>query len=150
MDFKKILVALSEGESSDRAVAYVGEIIRDAQGFCIELLAVHRPASRDLFPDQASWEQAARDKERELGAYLEKSRDVLLSYGTNLACISTRIMACTGDSIARDILAAQREGGFGTVVVGRRGVPKSEEFLFGSVSRRVVTEAKGCTVWVVE
>ena len=150
MDFKKILVALNEGESSDRAVAYVGEIIRDAQGFCIELLAVHRPSQRDLFPDQASWEADAREKERELTAYLEKAKGILLSYGTNLTCISSRIMACTGESIARDILAVQREGEFGTVVVGRRGVPKTEEFLFGSVSRRVVTEAKGCTVWVVE
>jgi Universal stress protein family. len=41
------------------------------------------------------------------------------------------------------------EGGFGTVVIGRRGVSKAEEFLFGSVSTKVMHLAKDCAVWVV-
>ncbi len=150
MDFKKILVAVDKSENADRAVAYVGEIIRDAEGFCIELLAVNRPPQRDLFPDQAAWEAQAQEQTRQLEAALEKAKDILLSFGTNLKCISIRIMDSTDPSIARPILEAQREGEFGTVVVGRRGVPKSEEFLFGSVSKRLVTEARGFTVWVVE
>jgi len=42
-----------------------------------------------------------------------------------------------------------KEGGFGTVALGRRGVSKAEEFLFGSVSSKIIHSVKGCTVWVV-
>jgi nucleotide-binding universal stress UspA family protein len=35
-------------------------------------------------------------------------------------------------------------------VVGRRGVSKRQEFLFGSVSSKVVRDAKNCAVWVIE
>lgn len=150
MDFKKILVAVDVSANSDRAVGYVGEIIRDAQGFCIELLAVHRPPDRDLFPDQAAWEAATTAREVQLAAHLVKCQDILLSYGTNLLCITTRLLPAPGPSIAQAILDVQREGGFGTVVVGRRGVNKNEEFLFGSVSKRIVSEGRGFTVWVVE
>lgn len=54
-----------------------------------------------------------------------------------------------GTSIAQEILAVLKEERFGTVVVGRRGVSKAEEFLFGSVSNKIIHHAKDCTVWVV-
>ena len=37
-----------------------------------------------------------------------------------------------------------------TIVVGRQGLSRSEEFLFGSVSSKIVNHARNCTVWVVE
>ena len=39
-----------------------------------------------------------------------------------------------------------------TVVVGRRHKTKTEEFLFGSTSTRLIREAKGAhrPIWVVE
>jgi nucleotide-binding universal stress UspA family protein len=48
-----------------------------------------------------------------------------------------------------DILRIREEGNYDTVVIGRRGVSKAEEFLFGSVSTKVVQSAADCTVWVV-
>ena len=35
------------------------------------------------------------------------------------------------------------------LVIGRRGVSKAEEFLFGSVSNKLIHHAKDRTVWVV-
>jgi len=37
-----------------------------------------------------------------------------------------------------------------TIVLGRQGLSRSEEFLFGSVSSKIVNHARDCTVWVVE
>ena len=51
--------------------------------------------------------------------------------------------------MAQDILEVLKDGGFGTVVIGRRGVSKAEEFLFGSVSNKIIHSVKDCTVWVV-
>jgi nucleotide-binding universal stress UspA family protein len=44
----------------------------------------------------------------------------------------------------------QQQGDFGTLVIGRRGVSRAEEFLFGSVTTKVTHLAKDCTVWVVQ
>ena len=52
--------------------------------------------------------------------------------------------------VAERILLEQQKGGYGTVVIGRRGISKREEFLFGSVSNKIVHEARNCAVWVVE
>ena len=53
-------------------------------------------------------------------------------------------------SISKTILEVQQEGGYGTLVVGRRGITKGEEFLFGSVSSKLVHNARDCAVWVVQ
>ncbi|MCJ7616010.1 MAG: universal stress protein, partial [Desulfobacterales bacterium] len=39
---------------------------------------------------------------------------------------------------------------YSTVVVGRQGLSRTEEFLFGSTSSKIVNYARNCTVWVVE
>jgi hypothetical protein len=41
------------------------------------------------------------------------------------------------------------KGGYGTIVVGRRGVSKVYEFLMGRVSNKVIQMAKDQAVWVV-
>jgi nucleotide-binding universal stress UspA family protein len=39
---------------------------------------------------------------------------------------------------------------YDTIVVGRMGMSRSEEFLFGSISSKIVTHGRNCTVWIVE
>jgi nucleotide-binding universal stress UspA family protein len=39
---------------------------------------------------------------------------------------------------------------YATLVVGRKGLSRKEEFLFGSISGKIVRTARNCTVWVVE
>ena len=52
--------------------------------------------------------------------------------------------------VAACILAERDETEYGTLVVGRQGLSRSEEFLFGSISSKIVSHARNCTVWVVE
>jgi len=49
--------------------------------------------------------------------------------------------------VARTIIKAAQEGGYGTIVVGRRGMGKSS--FLGSVSDRVIRRAANLAVWVV-
>jgi nucleotide-binding universal stress UspA family protein len=53
-------------------------------------------------------------------------------------------------SIAECIIEEQNRLGCSTIVVGRQGLSRSEEILFGSVSSKLVGRAKNCTVWIVE
>jgi nucleotide-binding universal stress UspA family protein len=47
------------------------------------------------------------------------------------------------------ILQKAREGGYGSVIVGRRGISRTKRFLFGSVSNKIVQQARDVAVWVV-
>ncbi|MEA3437863.1 MAG: universal stress protein [Thermodesulfobacteriota bacterium] len=53
-------------------------------------------------------------------------------------------------SMAKCILSERDETGYSTIVLGRQGLSRSEEFLFGSISSKIVNHAHKCTVWVVE
>ncbi|MEW6079208.1 MAG: universal stress protein [Thermodesulfobacteriota bacterium] len=50
---------------------------------------------------------------------------------------------------AGGIVQAAREGGYGTIVMGRRGLSAVEEFLMGRVSRKVLHMGTQRAVWIV-
>ncbi len=50
---------------------------------------------------------------------------------------------------AGTILEEARAGGYGTIVVGRRGVSTVEEFDMGRVTNKLVHSAKDRALWVV-
>ncbi|GAB6057971.1 universal stress protein [Desulfonatronum parangueonense] len=162
MNFKKILLAVDASENSNRAVDYVGTMIGGASGFEIQLLYVERNPERDTFPDDAAWKKACEQEEKKMRDYLDQAKEELQNRGVASETVSidyyvptfNAVPSQTGStpplSVADHLLRVIREGGFGTVVVGRRGMSKAEEFLFGSVSTKIVHNTKNCTVWVVE
>ncbi|MCK4469454.1 MAG: universal stress protein, partial [Desulfobacterales bacterium] len=40
--------------------------------------------------------------------------------------------------------------GFGTIVLGRRGVSKIKELFMGSVTRKILNSSSALTVWIVQ
>lgn len=162
MNFKKILLAVDASDNARRAVDYVGSIAGRGCDFEIQLLCIERLPHRDLYPDDESWKEACVATRDELKAFMVDSRQRLLDFGISPESVTQRYMTschspfaekehvCSlGTGVAGEILAELKSGGFGTVVVGRRGVSKAEEFLFGSISNKIIHSAKDCTVWVV-
>ena len=52
-------------------------------------------------------------------------------------------------SRAKAIVEEAKKGGYGTIVVGRRGHSRVEEFFMGRVSNKVLQLAKKMAFWVV-
>ncbi len=150
MNPKRLLIAADASENAKRAASYVGEIIGPRQGFNVTILYVIRYPERDLFPDDASWQIKRDEEDQRADNVLADLKEVLKSRGIPSSSIDTEARRATGFSIAQTILEYQKKNDFGTIVVGRRGVSKAEEFLFGSVSNKIVHYAKDCAVWVVE
>lgn len=161
MDTKKILIAVDASENAMRAVEYVGNMV-SGDRFQIELLCIERLPHRDLYADEETWVKGCKEARTALHAFLDEARGRLIEMGVAgsaisenyvTSCISpftdTAPVCSRGTSVAQEILDALKAGDFGTVVVGRRGVSKAEEFLFGSVSNKIIHSAKDCTVWVV-
>jgi len=51
---------------------------------------------------------------------------------------------------ARVILEQAQALGCDTIVLGRRGLSRVKEFFLGSVSKSVLAQARGLTIWVVD
>ncbi len=157
----KVLVAFDGSENSFKAVEYVGNIARNCSDCEIKILYVERLPDKDLFPDDELWKEQCKLNEHEILEKLKIARKNLVNMGVCKDELSVEYFASckspfhetdicsTGRSIGMDILRIREEGGYETIVIGRRGVSKAEEFLFGSVSTKIVQSAIDCTVWVV-
>jgi len=77
-----------------------------------------------------------------------KSKEMLIKHGLAENNIDIKIIDGSR-SVADDILKAAKTKNSGTIVLGRRGISKVEEFFIGSVTRKVIQQAVGFTVWVV-
>ena len=90
------------------------------------------------------WEEVKRDIPRMIGLYKER----LEKAGVKGSRISTQVNLHSA-SRAKDILTEAREGEYGTIVMGRRGLSKVHEFLMGRVTNKVLHRAEGFAVWIV-
>jgi nucleotide-binding universal stress UspA family protein len=95
---------------------------------------------------QALWESKAGEQIR---PFMEKAKRILTGAGLSENQISMRVVSGSR-SPADDILNQAREGGYGTIALGRRGVSGIQAFLFGSVTRKIVQQGSGFTVWIVQ
>ncbi|MBU2547962.1 MAG: universal stress protein [Proteobacteria bacterium] len=149
MDPKKILLAIDDSDSALRAVDYVARLIGDSPGFQVTIIHVIEDPSEDYFETEEQRRHYLAGQEEETRALLGKTRATLEAAGLAPERIAYKAPVKTCDSMAACILSEQEDEGFGTLVVGRRGLSKAEEFLFGSISNRIIHYARNCTVWVV-
>lgn len=163
MTINKILIAADGSENAERAIAYVADIIQGASEFHIKLLSIEHLPDRDFFADDTAWKTACVKNREKLVAFLADGKNRLIKNGIPEKQVQTDyVESChspltkkpdycsRGTSIALDILHVAKTEGFKTVVIGRRGVSKAEEFMFGSVSSRIIHASSDCTIWVVQ
>jgi nucleotide-binding universal stress UspA family protein len=79
-------------------------------------------------------------------AYLQ----ILIQSGFPEAEVLTELILTKDRPVSAIILEKQEQYDACTLVVGRRGVSRHEEFLFGSVSNKLIHMATRCAVWVIE
>ena len=147
--WNRILATVDEHERSLDAVHYLASVLGGSDTCQVRLLSVFRPMQPEAEPDPDQRAQATAHQRELLQGRLEQARQVLVEAGLPASNVSISMVETGDRPIAETIVAQQEEGGFGTIVLGRRGVSKAEEFLFGSVSSMVMHRAKDCAVWVI-
>ena len=147
---KNILIAVDESENARRAVSYVGQFLAEIKGFKVLILHVIRQPEEDYFPTSSEKDQWLDQYKLKVDAMLKDYRQILIRAGFVPEDVSVRSTLRYCPSLAECILAERDQTGYSTIVVGRQGLSRSEEFLFGSVSSKIVNHARDCTVWVVE
>jgi nucleotide-binding universal stress UspA family protein len=147
---KSILIAVDESENARRAVSYVAQILAGVKGFKFLILHVIRQPEEDYFPTSSEKDRWLGQYKLKVDAMLKDYRQILMRAGFAPEDVSVRSTLRYCPSLAECILAERDQSGYSTIVVGRQGLSRSEEFLFGSVSSKIVNHARDCTVWVVE
>jgi nucleotide-binding universal stress UspA family protein len=147
---KNILIAVDDSENARRAVSYVGKLLAGIEGFKVLVLHVISQPEEDYFPSSAEKEKWLSQYKLKVDSMLKSYRRILIDEGFEPEDVSIRSTLRYCPSMAECILAERDETKYSTIVVGRQGLSRSEEFLFGSVSSKIVNHARDCTVWVVE
>ena len=154
----KILVALDESKSSLKAIRYVAEtmkcemeitllsVLPDATAAC----GLDSPSLVPLFKENREAFCSIEDAKREhVQTFINQARDALVMSGFSPKNVKVKIRK-KKKGIAQDIMKEAKEGGYDTIVLGRRGLSGIKEFFMGSVSSKVVHSAEDMAVIVVD
>ncbi len=148
-DWKKILIAVDNTATSDKGLHYAGRIIGRLPGISVCLLHVYPEPPPDYYHSGKSLADYKNQQEAVAETLVQRCRNMLAETGIASESVAGDIRMAEQKTISETILEAQQQGEYGTIVVGRRGVSKAEEFLFGSISNALVHHSHNCTVWVV-
>jgi nucleotide-binding universal stress UspA family protein len=156
-----VLVALDASEGAWRAVEYVARTFGPVPGLKVTLIHILTGLPPAFWDDGHILQDKEREKRQRLVAgwqkdqekqwldLVRKARERLMAAGLPEDAVSSRFKPKYYD-VAEDLINEAATGGFGTIVMGRRGLGKAKALLLGSVANKVVQNARGCAVTVVE
>jgi nucleotide-binding universal stress UspA family protein len=118
-------------------VDYVGAMLRGSH-FEVGLIHVVRGGKEEYLME-------AQDR---MVAVFAEAKNRLMKFGFESNQISDKMITGVASRAAAIVEEAKR-GGYGSIVVGRRGLSNVPEFFIGRVSNKVIRLAKNHAVWVV-
>ncbi|SHF39996.1 Nucleotide-binding universal stress protein, UspA family [Desulfacinum infernum DSM 9756] len=154
-----VLVAMDASDEALKAVGFTASMVgrKPRRVLLLHVIRGMDPGAQSVLrffapEEQRDWlKKSEEELERvvaHMDAVFERAFTVLEAEGVPRHLIETKVI--TGaTSRAGAIVQEARAGNYGTVVVGRRGLSRVEEFFMGRVSNKVVQLAKDRTVWVV-
>jgi len=155
----KILLALDASEGAMKGVDYVCAMLGKSDSE-VALLHVIRDVNpliwghegEDFIPSKQTVDTAAKwseDVRMEMAPVFDEAGIRLINAGFDPNRVTTKFITGMG-SRAGAIVEEAKEGGYGTIVVGRRGLSKVQDFFMGRVSNKVLHLAKNMAVWIVD
>jgi nucleotide-binding universal stress UspA family protein len=161
MDMNKMLIAIDGSESAKRAVAYAGGQFSSNRDLRITLLHVLPYPPAPFWDDGhilSDEEKTGRNKVIEtwltnqrakLDPLFNEAVKILIGKGIGPEQIEKKSISDSTD-VAESVLEEVRDGGYQTLVLGRRGLSASKRFLMGSVSTKIVNNGAGLAICIVE
>ena len=158
---KKMLIAIDDSLNATKAVEYVAQQFAGAGDLEIELVYV-LPNLPAMFWDEghilSEEEKQDRkkvvdkwiaDRKAKMAPLFKKFIDALANKGIKPQQITTKSVSDSTD-VAESILEEAKDGGYQTIVVGRRSSASGKHPLIGSVSSKIIAQGSGVAVTIVE
>jgi len=146
----KVLLALDGSKGSMQAVDCVGATLGDCDACETELVHVIREDHTfDRDGQQFVLKDSSIEEAKEsIITFFNEAKSRLIKSGFESEQINTKIISGV-DSRSVAIIREATKGGYGTIVVDRRGLSKVKEFFMGRVSNKIIQLARNKAVWVV-
>ncbi|MBN2033636.1 MAG: universal stress protein [Deltaproteobacteria bacterium] len=154
---RKVLVAMDETRSTVELARYVGTMLKGLENLSILFYHYCAPFTENISPEERKklkdLEKRAVEREQlEMSHFFEDSKTLLLSLGIAEESVTYEFQYDQSNrpkKVTQAILDKLKKGGYGTLVIGRKGSTHAREFRLGSVAGRTVNEARDCAIWVV-
>ena len=153
VDSKKVLICLDNSDNALRAVDHAGFMF---SGTDCQVTVLHtmrnltRYVPMEVLEEAPDLQRLYKEKAGEqIAHYMEKAREMLIENGLNNEQIATRIVNGSRNP-ADDILKEARSKEYGTIVLGRRGLSGVKAFVFGSVTKKIMRQSAGLSIWIVQ
>ena len=158
-----VLIAVDGSGNSLRAVEYAGRLFALNPEARLVLFQILPAISRMILdkkeikiiesrkmerPDLSGLYWRTEDEDK-MNKFFAEAKDLLIQAGVKSEQIKSKF-AVKKLEIAEAILEEAELGKYDTLILGRRGLSRVREFFLGSTSTKVVREARGCAVCVVE
>ncbi|BEQ13310.1 universal stress protein [Desulfoferula mesophila] len=153
---KKILVAVDGSPAALKAVDYVGlmegALIRDLRVTLLFIMSpippyLRREGQRNPESFKRLRELESRNR-KQAAQVLDKCAERLVRHGLDPEAVEKKPLPRSSDA-ARDILFEAEQGLYDALVMGRRGISKTQELFVGSVTNKIVQHAERLPLWVV-
>ena len=153
VDSKKVLVCLDSSDNALRAVDHAGFMLAGTDCH-ITVLHTMRHLTRyvpmEVLEDAPDLQRLYKEKAgKRIAPYMEEAREMLFEAGLTEEQVTTRVVDGSR-SPADDILKEARSKGYGTIVLGRRGLSGVKAFVFGSVTKKILHHSAGLSIWIVQ
>jgi nucleotide-binding universal stress UspA family protein len=158
---KKMLIAIDDSPNTTKAVEYVAQQFAGSADLEVELVHVlpNLPAifwdeghilSEDEKQDRKKVvDKWIADRNAKMAPAFKRAVDTLTSSGIKPQHISTKSLSDSTD-VAESILEEAKDGGYRTIVVGRRDIASGKHPLIGSVSSKIIAQGSGVAITIVE
>jgi len=148
-DSQNIVIAVNDSDDALRAVRYVAKTLKSRDNLSIHLVCVYPDPPPDYYEKGGTFDAYNEIMQHQAGEAMAIAVSSLEKQDIKKENITTHIRLADGKTISNSILAVLQEYECDTLVVGKRGISKNEEFLFGSISNTLARKTKGFTTWIV-
>lgn len=144
---QSILVALKDSKSSRSVINYFARLPFQPDSLDITLLHVFRQpkVGEELMGNEFSRKAALRAQ-----AVLDDARQLLIDRGIDPGHVRVRLITDPYPTATEGIIDQFSRNIYHMVVIGRRKKSKSEEFVLGDVSVKLVRALEGAAVLVIK
>jgi nucleotide-binding universal stress UspA family protein len=154
---RKLLIAMDETSHTVNLARYVGAMLKGLEGVSVHFYHYCAPFTEDISSEERKKmkeleKRAIEREQREMSHYFEDARKLLLDLDFAEKSVTYEFQydqSGKPKKVTQAILDKLKKGGYGTLVIGRKGSTHAREFRLGSVAMRTVGEARDCTIWVV-
>ena len=158
---KKMLIAIDGSDNAMKAVQYVASQFSCVDDLSLTILHVlpyppaplwddgHIPTEEESEIRAKYLEKWLKNEKAKLGPVFDRAVQILTVKNIKPESIRTKSISDSID-VAGSILEEARDGGYDTLVLGRRGLSPARHFLMGSVTSKIITHGAGITICVVE